>query len=261
MAPSLLLPPLLTQLFLRLPTLASFELPIATTMGYDDGAGGASLTMNKMPPAALSQAAQLNYESTAFSSPHWPQCCNTRMLEVYPCLFRIPLTISVENIVLAFAEGRPGLAQSSKGRACEDGSGRSIWMRRSVTAGRSWDPQPKAIVSDTDPWHEALDDGVVIGAAVYERKTEAIFLFYTTCYHQCSIPGSSPTTLFVKSSDRGLSWNAKQPTNLTSMMVKEQVFMMQFGEGLGVQFSAKDPHYPNRLLVYGWDANSGGPAP
>jgi hypothetical protein len=45
------------------------------------------------------------------------------------------------------------------------------------------------------------------------------------------------------------------------MIVKEQVFMMQFGEGLGVQFSAKDPHYPNRLLVYGWDANSGGPAP
>eukprot|EP01052_Picozoa_sp_SAG31_P018925 SAG31_NODE_1360_length_8638_cov_55.988055_1_plen_158_part_00 len=85
---------------------------------------------------------QLNYESTAFSSPHWPQCCNEQMPEVYPCLFRIPLTISVENVVLAFAEGRPGLAQSEH-RACEDGSGHSIWMRRSVTSGRSWSAQPR----------------------------------------------------------------------------------------------------------------------
>ena len=111
----------------------------------------------------------------------------------------------------------------------------------------------KADHNDTDRWHEALHDGVVIGAAVYERSTSTIFLFYTSCYHRCSIPGSSPTTLFLKSNTLGLSWDPK-PTNLTGMMVREQVFMMQFGEGLGVQYPLTG-RYPNRLLVCGWYNN------
>ena len=138
---------------------------------------------------ALHQSHEVNYESTAFSSPHWPACCNANMSDVYPCLFRIPLTISVGSVVLAFAEGRPGLAQSSN--PCQDGSGRSIWMRRSINFGRSWDSAPAPVVHDTDPWHAALNDGIVIGAAVHERTTNCIFLFYTTCYHRCSFPGSS----------------------------------------------------------------------
>ena len=38
-------------------------------------------------------------------------------------------------------------------------------------------------------------------------------------------------------------------------MVSQRVFMMQFGEGLGVQYPASDPHNPNRLLVCGWYNN------
>ena len=169
------------------------------------------------------------------------------MPEVSPiCLFRIPLTISVGSTVLAFAEGRPGLAQSVN--PCGDGSGRSIWMRRSENAGRSWDAEPTPIVNDTDAWHDALHDGVVLGAAVFERSTKTVFLFYTTCYHKCWPTG--PTTLFVKSESMGLHWS--KPTNLTSLFLKEKIFMMQWGEGLGVQWPATNPHYPSRLLVCGW---------
>jgi hypothetical protein len=150
------------------------------------------------------------------------------------------------STVLAFAEGRPGAIVP--GRGCDDGTGRSVWMRRSTDGGRHWGKH-RRIVNDTDPWHAALQDGVQMGAALYDNVTKTTFVFYTTCTHQCKMRNISASSLFITSKNDGVTWS--EPTNITTMFTMEGMYMMAFGQGLGVQFPQTTTAL-GLLMICGW---------
>jgi hypothetical protein len=182
-----------------------------------------------------------------FANPHWPKCCTDAIPSNLPCLFRIPVVLKVGlSTVLAFAEGRPGAIVP--GRGCDDGTGRSVWMRRSTDGGRHWGKH-RRIVNDTDPWHAALQDGVQMGAALYDNVTKTTFVFYTTCTHQCKMRNISASSLFITSKNDGVTWS--EPTNITTIFTVEGMYMMAFGQGLGVQFP-QTTTAPGLLMLCGW---------
>ena len=174
-------------------------------------------------------------DTQVFSNEHYPECCkywNASWGEGH-CFFRIPLVSTIPNTqtVLAFAELRQGVL----GWGCSDGSGPSIAFRRSTDGGRSWS-NIQMIATDTDPVHNRLQDGVVLGSTVHSGNTT--FVFYTSCYHKCF----AAQTYVIRSQDGGLTWSQPKDGNLTEIVPK----MLQFGEGLGVNLGS------DGLLVCGW---------
>jgi sialidase-1 len=214
------------------------------------------LLMLLMPASSVKNKLAM-YESVVFANSHNPggvysnttaDCCSNPVRGSLPCQFRIPVVVSINDIVLAFAEGRPGAAQPKRG--CHDGSGQSVWMRKSVDGGRRWGAH-RAIANDTDPWHVAMGDGVVLGAALHQPTTSTTFLFYTTCYRKCVAQNQTANSFVISSKDLGETWS--QPTNLTRTMLESGVHMMQWGEGLGVRIRVPAASMaPDMLLVCGW---------
>ena len=93
------------------------------------------------------------------------------------CFYRIPVALSVPQspVVMAFAEARLGAVS---GRGCGDGSGPALAMRRSTSYGASWG-ETQWIANDTQPEHEKLKDGIVLGVSLYDPASESAFIFYT----------------------------------------------------------------------------------
>lgn len=175
-------------------------------------------------------------DSQVFVNKHYPECCehwNASWGAEHQCFFRIPLVSTVPNTqtVLAFAEHRQGIL----GWGCSDGSGPSIAFRRSTDGDRSWS-KLRMIATDTDPIHNRLQDGVVLGSALHSGNTT--FVFYTSCYLKCP----ATQTYVIRSRDGGSTWSEPKDGNLTHVVPE----MLQFGEGLGVDLGS------GGLLVCGW---------
>jgi hypothetical protein len=190
-------------------------------------------------------AVKLSPLHTVFENPHYPECCTVAMDPSQVCFYRIPVVLSVPRspVVLAFAEARLGKAS---GRGCSDGSGPALAMKRSTDYGTSWGTT-QWIANDTEPLHERLKDGIVLGVSLYEPASESAYFFYTACYVKCVY-----TTAYVlRSTDRGSSWSKPADGNLTDMLLQHNISMMQWGEGQGLVLPNGD------LLACGWFKQAG----
>jgi hypothetical protein len=165
-------------------------------------------------------------EATVFSNDAFPRCCRERVPAVRACMFRIPILQSIPGTqtVLAYAEGRLGMMLNTT-NGCNDGSGFSVWMRRSTDSGRSWGAH-RVVATDTDPVHIAAKNGLTLGASVYEREHKAVLLFYSACSWKCiGAPGqpASPNALMIRSTDEGRTFAA--PRNLTATLAEGESFI------------------------------------
>ena len=96
--------------------------------------------------------------------------------------------------------------------------------------------------------HIKLNDGLVLGSAIFDWSSNTTLLFYTACYHKCL----STQSYVLRSTDAGGSWSSPGEGNLTSiyealtMESGDIVSNLQYGEGLGANMPGQ------RLLVCSW---------
>ena len=237
--------------------------PSSCPCGPSNGTAGGCLPCKPAPAVRLSPL------HTVFENPHYPQCCTVHMDPSQVCLYRIPVVLSVPDsaVVLAFAEARLGAVS---GRGCTDGSGpgestalsplplissykyekslcgTALAMKRSTNGGASWS-ETRWIANDTEPLHERLKDGIVLGVSLFDPTSKTSFLFYTACYVKCVYT----TAHVLRSSDQGQSWSAPADGNLTGMLLQQNISMMQWGEGQGLVLPNGD------LLACGWFKQAG----
>lgn len=102
---------------------------------------------------------------------------------------------SFRGTVLLQEVGRPWLIAFSCGRkGGGDASGRTLFLRRSSDGGRSWDlPRVWATASNASL---AAGDGVYMGSAVYDTKTNTSMILWGQCLEACKhTSGRPPQTL------------------------------------------------------------------
>ena len=110
----------------------------------------------------------------------------------------------------------------------------------------SWS-ETRWVANDTEPLHEELKDGIVLGVSLYEPASKTAFFFYTACYQKCIY-----TTAYVlRSSDHGTTFSKPADGNLTDMLLQSNISMMQWGEGQGLVLPNGD------LLACGWFKQAG----
>ena len=134
------------------------------------------------------------------------------------------------TVLLAFAEARV--------YSGSDAGPKRIGMRRSYDNGVSWEEQIKFIVNDstTDPHL----DGLNLGAAVVDTRTQTIFLCYCEGAHTLKVAPS----YIISSKDGGDTWSA--PLDITKVLAAAGFDLFAGGPGSGVQLSS------GRLVMAGW---------
>jgi hypothetical protein len=196
-------------------------------------------------PCKPAPTVKLSPMHTVFENPHYPQCCTVNMDPSQVCFYRIPVVLSVpeSTVVLAFAEARLGAVS---GRGCSDGSGPALAMKRSTNGGMSWS-ETRWIANDTEPQHEQLKDGIVLGVSLFDPSSKTSFVFYTACYVKCVYT----TAYVISSTDQGQSWSKPADGNLTDVLLQQNISMMQWGEGQGLVLPNGD------ILACGWFKTAG----
>ena len=131
--------------------------------------------------------------------------------------YRSPILLRTRSSLLAIAVHH----WDSRLSPCNDVGLKAITSRRS-TDGNSWGEQ-RTILNDTLPSAYPGDDGISMGTAVYDNRTQTIFLFYTVCSHVPGRASKAPARcpgghgkFVLTSKDDGVSWSA--PANITSQL-------------------------------------------
>ena len=148
---------------------------------------------------------------------------------------------SFRGTVLLQEVGRPWLIAFACGRkGGGDASGRTLFLRRSSDAGRSWDaPRVWATASN-----ESLKagDGVYMGSAVFDTTTNTSLIFWGECLEACAgqhgMPRrsnetvwSAPSFIMTRSTDSFQTWVHE---NLTAINDVETFPINTYGYGLSL---------------------------
>ncbi|XP_071951083.1 sialidase-1-like [Antedon mediterranea] len=154
--------------------------------------------------------------------------------EVYA--YRIPVaTLTDEGKVVVYAEGRK--------YSRSDSNSKFVAGRSSVNGGYSWS------VTEFVTSNFKSNDGINLGAVLYNSEQSEVLLFYTECAHR-TCASRVTSNFMIKSVDGGLSW--EEPVDIGKIDgINSNLYNYSWSAGPGYGIQKKLQPNKGRLIVCG----------